>query len=119
MLCEAFIDLVLNVLNNFPIPGYLIGIKNYNHVILLNLKHVITLPSYVAIINRIFLKLTFKKETTNPYKMKIKYELVLNGMNWVETYQIKNNTICAFKTNDSIKPGYYIVQCTGNVYTLQ
>ena len=49
---------------------------------LYNPKHVSNLPAYVDIINGIFFKLAFKKETTNPDKMDIKDELVLNGMDW-------------------------------------
>ena len=62
--------------------------KLYNHVMLSNPKHVSTLPSYVAIINGIFAKFTFKKETTNPDEIKIKDELVLNGMTWAGAYKI-------------------------------
>ena len=47
---------VLGVLNNSPVPCYLTWIKPYNHVMLLNLKRVITLPSYVATINGILPK---------------------------------------------------------------
>ena len=50
--------LVLFVLNNSPITGYLIWIKKYNDVMLSKLKHVRTPPSFVAIINGIFAKLT-------------------------------------------------------------
>ena len=45
-----------------------------------NPKHVCTLPSYVTIINGIFAKLTFKKETSKLDEMEIKDELVLNGV---------------------------------------
>ena len=45
-----------------------------------NQKHVSNLQSYGAIINGIFAKLNLKKETTNPNEMKIKDELVLQGM---------------------------------------
>ena len=72
--------LVLGVLSNSPNPGYLTWIKPYNHVMLSNQKHVSNLLSYVDIINGIFPKLNFKKETTNPNDMKIKDELVLQGM---------------------------------------
>ena len=47
---------------------------------LLNQKHVSTLQSYGAIINGIFAKFNLKKETINPDEMKIKDELVLQGM---------------------------------------
>ena len=52
--------------------------KPYNQIMISNPKHVSTLSSYVAIINGTFPKLTFKIETTNPDKMEIKDELVLN-----------------------------------------
>ena len=51
VLCNAYLVLVIGVLNNSPNPGYPNWIKPSNHVILSNLKHVGTLPSYVAIIN--------------------------------------------------------------------
>ena len=51
--------------------------------------------------------------------MKIKYELVLNGMTWEAADNIEYNMIGALKTSDSNTPGYYIVQWTGNIYTLQ
>ena len=62
MICSSSLVLALGVVNNSPIPGYLTAIKPYNHVILLNPKHVSTLPSYVDIINGTFPKLTFKKK---------------------------------------------------------
>ena len=51
--------------------------------------------------------------------MEIKDELVLKSVTWVAAYNIEYNTICAFQTSDSNTPGYYIVQWTGNEYTLQ
>ena len=54
MLCESYLVLILGVLIKSPIPGYLTWIKSYNLVMLLNPKHVSTLPSYVAIISGIF-----------------------------------------------------------------
>ena len=51
--------------------------------------------------------------------MEIKYDLFLNGMTWTAAENIGNNMIGAFKTSDSSTPGYYIVQQTGNAYTLQ
>ena len=54
VICNAYLVLVLGLLKNSPIPGYLTWIKPYNHVMLSNPKHVSTLPSYVAIINDIF-----------------------------------------------------------------
>ena len=78
MICDAYLVLVLGVLNNSPNPGYLTWIKPYNHAMLSNPKHVSTLPSYVAIINGIFDKLNFFKETKNPDDIDIKDKLVLN-----------------------------------------
>ena len=51
--------------------------------------------------------------------MDINKELVLNGMTWSSSDSIKYNTIDAFQTIDSNTPVYYIVQWTGNAYTLQ
>ena len=70
-----------------------------------NQKHVSTIPYYVAIINGIFANSTFKRETTNPYEMDIKDELVLNGMTWSAEDEIENNMIGAFQTSDSNTPG--------------
>ena len=53
MLYDAYLVLVLGVLNNYPISGYITWIKPYKHVMLPNLKYVSTLLSYVAIINGI------------------------------------------------------------------
>ena len=53
VLCNTYLVLVIGVLKNSTIPGYLIGIKTYNHVMLSNPKHVSTLPSYVAVLNGI------------------------------------------------------------------
>ena len=53
-----------------------------------NHKHVSNLQSYMAIINGIFAKLNKKKETTKPDKMKIKDELVLQGMTQEEADEI-------------------------------
>ena len=64
-------------------------------------------------------KLTKKKETTNPDETKIKYELVLHGMTRAAEDEIEYNTIGAFKSINISTPGYYIVQWTGNVYTLK
>ena len=80
VLFDAYLVLVLGVLNNSSNPGYLTWIKPYNHVMLSNPKHASTLPSYVAIINGFIVKLYIKKETINPDEMKIKDELVLQGM---------------------------------------
>ena len=40
-------------------------------------------------------------------------------MTWAAAYKSENNVIGAFKTSDRNTPGYYIVQLTGNAYTLQ
>ena len=37
--------------------------------------------------------------------MKIKYELVLNSMNWAAADAIENNTIDEFQTSNSNTPG--------------
>ena len=64
-------------------------------------------------------KLNLKKETKNPNEMKLKDELVLQGMIQEEADEIEYDTICAFKTSDCNTHGNYIVKCTGNAYTLQ
>ena len=51
--------------------------------------------------------------------MKIKYELVLQGMNQAAADEIEYNTMGAFQTSDKNTHGYYIVKWTGNAYTLQ
>ena len=51
--------------------------------------------------------------------MKIKYELVFQGMTQAAAYEIKYNTMGAFQTSDCNTKGYYIVKWTGNAYTLQ
>ena len=51
--------------------------------------------------------------------MDIKDELVLNDITWAEVDEIEYNNIGAFQNSDSNMPGYYIVWCTGNAYTLQ
>ena len=51
--------------------------------------------------------------------MDIKDGLVLNVMTWEEIENIEYNTIGAFQTRDIKTPGYYIIQWTGNAYTLQ
>ena len=53
VLCNAYLVLVLGMLDKYPIPGYLTGIKPYNHVMLSNPNHVSNIPYYVAIINGI------------------------------------------------------------------
>ena len=54
MLCGAYLVLVLVVLKNYQITGYLTWIKPYNHVMLSKPKHVSTLPYYKDIINGIY-----------------------------------------------------------------
>ena len=67
----------------------------------------------------VYFKIDLKKETTNPYDMDIKVELVLNGTTWAAADEIEYNSIGEFQTSDSNTPGYFIVQCTGNAYNLQ
>ena len=50
--------------------------------------------------------------------MKIKYELVFNSMTRSAVDKIEYNSIGAFQTSNSNTPGYYIVHCTVNSYTL-
>ena len=56
---------------------------------------------------------------TNPNKMKIKDELVLQGMTQVAADDIEYNTMGAFQTRDCNTHGYYIDKWTDNAYTLQ
>ena len=51
--------------------------------------------------------------------MKIKDEIVLQGMTQAAADKIEYNTMGAFKTSGCITHGYYIVKWTGNAYTLQ
>ena len=51
--------------------------------------------------------------------MKIKDELVLQGMNLAGADKIEYNTMGAFQTSDCNTHGYYIVKWIGNSYTLQ
>ena len=119
MLWDTYLVLVLCVFNKYLITGYLTWIKPYNHVMLSNPKHVITLPYYVAIINGIFPHRLKEKETTNPYEMEIKYKIFLHKMTWAEADEIEYNTIGVFQTSDSNTLGYYIVRWIGNKYNLQ
>ena len=64
-------------------------------------------------------KFNLKKETTNPNKMKIKDELVLQGMNQAAADDIEYNTMGVFQTSDCNTHGYYIVKWTDNAYILQ
>ena len=51
--------------------------------------------------------------------MKIKDELVLQGMTQAAVDEIEYNTMGAFQTSDKNTHGYYIVKWTGNAYNLQ
>ena len=51
--------------------------------------------------------------------MKIKYELVLQGMTQTESDEIDYNTMGAFQNRKCNTHGYYIVKWKGNAYTLQ
>ena len=51
--------------------------------------------------------------------MKIKDELVLQGMTQAAADEIEYNTMGTFQTSDKNTHGYYIVKWTGNAYTLQ
>ena len=50
--------------------------------------------------------------------MKIKDELVLQGMTQAESDEIEYNTMGAFQTSDCNTLGYYIVKRIGNAYNL-
>ena len=64
-------------------------------------------------------KLNLKKETTNPNEMKIKDELVLQGMTQAAADDIEYNTMGAFETINFNTHGYYILKWTDNAYNLQ
>ena len=51
--------------------------------------------------------------------MKIKDELVLQGMTQAAAGDIEYNTIGAFQTSNKNTHGYYIVKWASNAYTLQ
>ena len=51
--------------------------------------------------------------------MKIKDELVLQGMNKSAADEIEYNTMGAFQTSDKNTLGYYIVKWISNSYNLQ
>ena len=55
----------------------------------------------------------------NPNEMKIKDELVLQGMTQTEADEIDYNTMGAFQNRKCNTHGYYIVKWTGNAYNLQ
>ena len=63
-------------------------------------------------------KLNLKKETTNQNGMKIKDELVLQGITQAAADNIEYNTMGAFQTSNKNTHGYYIVKWIGNAYTL-
>ena len=51
--------------------------------------------------------------------MKIKDELVLQGMTQAAADKIEYNTMGVFQTSDCNTHGYYIVKLTVNAYNLQ
>ena len=51
--------------------------------------------------------------------MKIKDELILQGMTQAAADDIEYKTMCTFQTSDCNTHRYYIVKWTGNAYTLQ
>ena len=51
--------------------------------------------------------------------MKIKDDIVLQGMTQAAADEIEYNTMGAFKTSNKNTHGYYIVKWTGNAYTLK
>ena len=51
--------------------------------------------------------------------MKIKDELVLQGMTQAAADEIECNTMRAFQTSNKNTHGYYIIKWTGNAYILQ
>ena len=53
------------------------------------------------------------------HNMKIKYELVLQGMTQAAADDIEYNTMGAFQNSECNTHGYYIVKWTGNAYNLQ
>ena len=67
----------------------------------------------------VYIQIDLKKETTNPYDMEIKDELVLSGMNWEASDKIQYSTVGAFQTSNINTPGYYIFLWKSNAYTLQ
>ena len=63
--------------------------------------------------------MNLKKETIDPNKMKIKDELVLQGITQEAADEIEYNNMGAFQTSDCNKHWYNIFKWTGNAYTLQ
>ena len=54
--------------------------------------------------------MNLKKETINPDEMKIKDELVLQGMTQAAADDIEYNTMGAFQNSNKNKHAYYIVK---------
>ena len=119
MECGAYLLLVLDVQNNSPNPGYLTWKKTQQPRYVIEpetCKYSSILRGY----NKWYIaKLNLKKETTNPNEMKIKDELVLQGMTQAAADEIEYNTMGDFQTIDKNTHGYYIVKWIGNPYTLQ
>ena len=67
----------------------------------------------------VYCQIEFKEKTINPDEMKIKDELVLQGMNQAAADEIEYNTMGAFQTIDKNTHGCYMVKWTGNAYTLK
>ena len=63
--------------------------------------------------------MNFKKETTNPDEIKIKDELILQGMTHAAADDIEYNTMGAFQTSNCNTHEYYIARWTGNAYKPQ
>ena len=91
MLFNTYLVHVLGVSNNSPIHSYITWIKPYNHVMLSNLKHVITLPSYMAIINDKFSKFTSKKKEQT--HMRWILNTSFSWLAWLGKHQTRYNTI--------------------------
>ena len=67
----------------------------------------------------VYFQTEFKERNYIPNEMKIKDELVLQGMTQAAAYKFEYNTMGAFHTSNKNTHGYYIVKWTGNAYTLQ
>ena len=67
----------------------------------------------------VYFQIDFRTVTTNPDKIEIKDQLVLNGITWEAAEKIEYNTVGAFQTSNSNTPGYYIFRWKFNAYTLQ
>ena len=57
----------------------------------------------------VYCQIEFKEKLINPNEMKIKDELVLQGMTQVAADEIEYNTMGVFQTSDCNTYGYYIV----------